>query len=135
MKDENCIFCKIVAEEIPSHKIYEDDKFIAFLDIKPVNIGHSLVVPKKHCINIFDTDAETLAGAMKVAKKIAAKLKTVTGAEGINIHMNNEESAGQAVFHTHIHVIPRYTGDGFAHWSGARGYNPGEGEDLVEKLK
>jgi len=134
MNEETCIFCKIVKGEIPCYKIYEDDKFLAFLDIHPVNIGHSLVIPKDHYINIYDTTSELMSGAIKIAKELATGLRDKLGAEGVNIHMNNEKPAGQLVPHTHIHVIPRYNNDGFTHWHGARGYNPGEAEEVVEKI-
>ena len=131
---DNCIFCKIVKGEIPSTKIYEDSKILAFLDIAPVNIGHTLVIPKEHFINIYDTPEEILANMAKVAKKISQALKTQVGADGINVTMNNEKAAGQIIFHTHIHVIPRINTDGFGVWHGRRPYKDGEMADVAKKI-
>ncbi len=121
---ENCIFCKIVKGEIPSEKIHEDDTTFAFLDINPVNLGHTLVVPKKHFENIYDVDDNVVAHIMKVAKKVSVALKKI-GADGINITMNNDKDAGQVVFHLHMHVIPRLKGDNLHLWPGRK---PKEGE-------
>lgn len=108
-----CIFCKIIANQIPSHKVYEDDYVLAFLDIKPNHPGHTLVIPKEHFENIYSVPAEIFARMTVVAQKIAVALKQSLECDGVNIAMNNEKDAGQVIFHAHIHVIPRYTGDGF----------------------
>lgn len=108
----NDIFKKIIAREVPADIVYEDDTTMAFLDVNPINIGHTLIVPKNKFVNVFDADSEVLGHMMQVAQKIALALKTITKCDGININMNNEESAGQRVFHAHIHVIPRFEGDG-----------------------
>ncbi|OGI91658.1 hypothetical protein A2933_02060 [Candidatus Nomurabacteria bacterium RIFCSPLOWO2_01_FULL_46_18] len=131
---ENCIFCKIVKGEIPSNKIYEDENVLVFLDIAPVNLGHSLIVPKKHFANIYETPEETLAEMMKAAKKISKALKSELGADGINVTMNNDPAAGQIIFHSHIHVIPRLSGDGFPLWHGRRPYQEGEMNEVEKKI-
>ncbi len=113
---ENCIFCKIVEGEIPSYKLYEDDKVMAFLDIAPVNKGHSLIISKDHFTDIHETPEDVIADMMKIAKKISKGIKEGVGADGINIHMNNEKASGQVIFHAHIHVIPRHNDDGLANW-------------------
>jgi len=113
---ESCIFCKIVAGEISANKVYEDDETIAFLDIQPVNPGHTLVIPKDHFENIYTTPVMTWMRVQMTVQKIALAVKNATGADGINVHMNNESAAGQVVPHTHIHIIPRYNDDGFVHW-------------------
>lgn len=105
------IFSKIINREIPADIIYEDDLVIAFLDIVPVNKGHTLVVPKKHFVNILDGDPDTLAHMMKVAQKIAKILVSELKADGINLVMNNSEAGGQEVFHSHLHVVPRHLND------------------------
>ncbi len=105
------IFSKIIAREIPANIVYEDDLVLAFLDITPVNHGHTLVIPKKPFVDIFDGDTETLAQMMRVAQKISLALKQCGLAEGVNLIMNNGEAAGQEVFHSHLHVVPRITGD------------------------
>lgn len=109
-----CIFCKIITNQIPSHKVYEDDYVLAFLDIKPNHPGHTLVIPKEHFENIYSVPAEIFARMTVVAQKIAVALKQSLECDGVNLAMNNEKDAGQVIFHTHIHVIPRYAGDGFA---------------------
>jgi len=130
----DCIFCKIVDGEIPSSKIYEDDDVLAFLDIKPVNPGHTLVIPKKHFENIHDTPNDIFAKAMIAAKKIAGAIQEKLGANGVNIGMNNGKAAGQIVFHAHIHIMPRYGKDSFKLWTGKE-YQKGERETVTEKIK
>ena len=94
---ENCIFCNIIAGDIPSSKVYEDDQVLAFLDISQTTKGHTLLIPKEHVRNV-------LARLPKVARAV----QKATGAVGMNILNNNEEVAGQTVFHAHVHLIPRY---------------------------
>lgn len=108
MAETNCIFCKIVAGEIPSYTIYEDDEFKAFLDANPASKGHALIVPKAHYADLYDIDEEVAARAMKLAKKLATHMTKVFGCEGFNLIQNNNEAAGQTVFHFHLHLIPRY---------------------------
>ena len=110
MKKDDCIFCKLANGDIPTRKIYEDDKFVVFMDMSPATRGHSLVVPKDHYANIYEMPAELAGEAMKVAQKMAIKMKDALHADGFNIVQNNEEAAGQTVFHFHMHLIPRYSG-------------------------
>ena len=105
------LFAKIVAREIPAHIVYEDELVLAFLDINPINHGHTLIVPKKQFINIFDGDSETLGHMMKVAQKIGKALISSELAQGVNIIMNNGEEASQEVWHAHLHVVPRTKDD------------------------
>ena len=110
----NCIFCKIINKEIPSNVVYEDDKFLAFLDIAKATNGHTILIPKKHVKNVLECDDETLGEMIIIAKKIATNLINKLGAEGCNILTNCNEVAGQTCFHFHIHIIPRYNNlDGF----------------------
>lgn len=102
------IFEKIIAREIPAEIIYEDESVISFLDIRPINKGHALVVPKQKFINALDGDPETLGHMMQIAQKVALALIETTEASGINLLMNNGDTAGQDVFHAHLHVIPRF---------------------------
>ena len=111
-EDKNCIFCKIVKGEIPSNKVYEDDKTLAFLDINPVSRGHTLVIPKNHCTDIFDIEEEDAKAVISAAKKVADAVMRGLGAAGINLLNSNKKAAGQEVFHYHMHVIPRYENDG-----------------------
>ena len=110
---EDCIFCKIVNQEIPSQKIYEDDFTYAFLDLSNDGNGHILVVPKKHCENIFDCDNETLNHVLTTVKLISEHLVKSCGFEGINILNNSGKSAEQSVMHLHFHILPRKAGDKF----------------------
>jgi histidine triad (HIT) family protein len=118
MNDASCLFCKIAQGEIGSVKIYENESIFAFVDIKPVNPGHVLVIPKKHFESFYDLSDEIITPLFKTVRDIAVAIKKSLKADGVNIHINNEKAAGQAVFHAHIHVIPRFTGDGFLHWPG-----------------
>lgn len=130
----NCIFCKIIAGELPSSKVYEDKDVLAFLDIKPINPGHTLVIPKSHFESIHDTPDEIIAKISIVAKKIAGSIQRNLGAEGVNIGMNNGKAAGQIVFHAHVHVMPRYSKDSFKLWTG-KDYKTGEREIVADKIK
>ena len=130
----NCIFCKISKKEIPCARVYEDENVLAFLDISPVNVGHTLVIPKKHYINIYETPEEILLEMMKVVKKISQAIKDGLFADGINIAINNDPAAGQVVFHSHIHIIPRVANDGFELWHSKRPYQKGEKEAVTKKI-
>ena len=112
MKDCNCIFCKIANGEIPSATLYEDEEFRVILDLNPASKGHALVLPKDHYANLFEIPAEVLGRAAGVAKKVSGKLFQGLHATGLNLVQNNGESAGQTIFHFHLHMIPRYDGDG-----------------------
>ncbi len=103
-----CIFCQIVAGEIPSARIYEDEQVLAFLDITQVTKGHTLVIPKQHSRNLLEMDATTASHLFSLVPRIAHHLKERLGASGLNMVNNNEELAGQTVFHTHIHLLPRF---------------------------
>lgn len=106
-----CLFCRIVEGELPSHKVYEDDWVSAFLDIHPVGLGHTLIVPKQHFENIHDVPADLLAYIHQIAKKVAeAQIKTLHPG-GIGIAQNNGAAAGQIIFHFHVHVIPKNSPD------------------------
>ena len=111
MKDENCIFCKILAGEIPSTAVYEDDDFKAILDVNPAARGHVFILPKNHAANIYELPDEDASKIMIVAKKIATAIEKAYHCDGVNILQNNGEAAGQTVFHLHVHVIPRFKGD------------------------
>ena len=112
MKDSNCIFCKIANGEIPSRTIEENDMFRVVLDVGPATKGHALILPKDHYKNLYELPEDVAAEAFKLAKKVAVKMKEKLNCDGVNIVQNNEEAAGQTVFHFHMHVIPRFTDDG-----------------------
>lgn len=112
MKRDDCIFCKIAAGEIPSKTLYEDEKFRVILDLGPATKGHSLILPKDHAADLYELPEETAADAMKLAKKMALCLRDKLHCDGLNLVQNNGEAAGQTVSHFHLHLIPRYKGDG-----------------------
>ncbi|KKW19609.1 MAG: Histidine triad (HIT) protein [Parcubacteria group bacterium GW2011_GWA2_51_10] len=127
-----CIFCKIVAGELPSYKVYEDERTLAFLDINPINPGHTLVIPKNPDVrNIFDIPKRDWVAMMEVVHELAAAVEKALDADGVNIMMNNREHAGQVVDHPHIHIIPRFKGDGLQLWPHKK-YKPGE-EGIMQK--
>ncbi|OGH83721.1 MAG: hypothetical protein A2261_03545 [Candidatus Magasanikbacteria bacterium RIFOXYA2_FULL_44_8] len=108
----DCLFCKIVEGVIPCHKVYDDDYSLAFLDIHPCSKGHTVVIPKKHFVNIVDIDMETWGHLSTGLKQAAARVEIVVKPDGMNIGLNNNPVAGQAVAHLHWHIIPRYYNDG-----------------------
>ena len=108
----DCIFCKIASGDIPSSTIYEDEDFRVILDLGPATKGHALILPKKHFKDIFEMDDATASKVFVLAKKIACAMKKALNCDGLNIVQNNGEIAGQTVFHFHMHIIPRYEGDG-----------------------
>ena len=112
MSDNNCIFCKIAAGEIPSKTIYEDDAFRVILDLGPATKGHALILPKNHYANLYELPEDTAGDVMKLAKKMATIMTEKLGCQGFNLMQNNGEPAGQTVFHFHMHLIPRYENDG-----------------------
>ncbi|MGC8720775.1 MAG: HIT family protein, partial [Thermodesulforhabdaceae bacterium] len=130
---ESCIFCQIVKGSIPSAKIYEDDSVLSFLDINPINPGHALVIPKKHYPTIIDVDDEDLKKTAVVTKIVARAIKEALNCDGINILQNNFGAAGQLIFHFHIHVIPRFEGDGFEIWHG-KPYEKGVMSEVQSKI-
>ena len=132
MKDCNCIFCRIANGEIPSATLYEDDEFRVILDVNPAAKGHALVLPKEHYANLFEIPADVLGRAANVAKKVSEKLFQGLHATGLNLVQNNGQSAGQTVFHFHMHMIPRYDND-----SVSVGWKPGKltDQDMKEILE
>ena len=112
VKDETCIFCKLANGEIPTRSIYEDKQFKVIMDMNPLSKGHCLILPKEHYKNLYDIPEQVLADAITLAKKMAITMTEKLGATGFNIVQNNNESAGQTVFHFHIHLVPRYDEDG-----------------------
>lgn len=131
MKDNNCIFCKIANGEIPSKTLYEDDEFRVILDLGPAAKGHALILPKNHYANLYELPDEQAAGAMILAKKMAARITDKLQCDGFNLMQNNGETAGQTVFHFHMHLIPRYKDDGQK-----IGWNPGKpSQEELEEIK
>ena len=112
MKKDDCIFCKLANGDIPTNSIYEDERFNVILDLGPATKGLALILPKDLADNLFELPDDTAAEAMKLAKKLGSKLVEKLGAQGLNLVQNNGEVAGQTVKHFHLHLIPRYDGDG-----------------------
>jgi len=129
-----CIFCKIIEKNIPAEIVYDDEDVIAFLDINPVHPGHALVMPKQHIEKFVDVPPDQCKNLAGVIQKIMKSLTGELGYDGVNLIQNNGTAAGQIVPHLHFHVIPRKTGDGFAHWHG-RGYADGESALWAAKMR
>ena len=135
MKDNGCIFCKIANGEIPSATLYEDDDFRVILDLGPASKGHALILPKEHYPNLYELPDAMAEKVILLAKKMMVKMTEVLKCDGFNVVQNNGASAGQTVFHFHMHLIPRYENDhpGF-------GWNVGklsdvDREDILTKMR
>lgn len=124
----DCIFCKIIAQEIPCHKIYEDEYLLAFLDINPVSYGHTLIIPKKHAENILDVWNDDLTRIITLSQSISLDVVTKLWATGVNIVNASGKDAQQSVEHLHFHVVPRYPNDGIDIWF----HGKGESYDFTE---
>ena len=113
---DSCIFCRIIKGEIPGTRVYEDDDVLAFLDINPVALGHTLVIPKGHYETLLDIPDDLGAKLLPALSRIGRAVMAATKADGFNCMQNNFAASGQMVFHSHWHVIPRFEGDGLKHW-------------------
>ena len=111
MSDADCIFCRIVAGELPAQIVAEDERTVAFMDINPGTRGHLLVIPRRHARNLYDVPADDLAAVVQAAQQLALRARDRLGADGVNLISSAEPAAWQTVFHFHVHVIPRYAGD------------------------
>ena len=129
---EDCVFCQIIAKKSPACIVYEDEKVMAFLSNRPVNEGHTLVIPKKHYENIYEIPEEEIAYLYKVVKRVAIAVRDAMEAEGIRVVQNNGWAAGQVIFHHHVHIIPLKPHEGFTHGKAYRDQTQGR---LFEALK
>ena len=129
------IFSKIIAGEIPAVKVYEDDVVLAFLDINPSNQGHTLVIPKQHSTDVTETAPEVLTHIMTIGQNIAKAQRTALGATGNNLIFNCGDDGGQEVFHTHLHVIPRFADDQIFQPVKHTSYQPGEADTVADQVK
>jgi len=131
-----CNFCKIASEEDRASIVYEDRKVVAFMDLHPANVGHTLVIPREHWENIYDIPEKVLTDLFAVVKRISVAVKKTVDAEGISVLQFNERAAGQSVRHFHVHVIPRFRGDTISKFIGAMlgpvGFQKAERQDLDE---
>lgn len=134
MRDANCVFCKILDGVIPSVKLYEDEEFVIILDIGPAAFGHALIIPKNHYANLYEMPEELLGKVMSLARVWGEKLVKALKADGLNLVQNNGLAAGQTVFHYHLHLIPRYEGDGVGELWTPGSLSEEQRKELVEKL-
>lgn len=118
MSEANCLFCNIIAGQIPCAKIYEDQHTLAFLDINPIAPGHALVLPKAHYPTLLDLAPGQGEALLQAVQKVGAAVQKATTAPGFNVMQNNFSAAGQVIFHLHFHVIPRFENDGLPVWAG-----------------
>ena len=135
MRDENCIFCKILNGDIPSAKLYEDEDFAIILDVGPASLGHALIFPKEHYANVFEMPEELLSKCMNLAKVWGEKLVKGLNADGLNLVQNNGLAAGQTVFHYHLHLIPRYEGDNVGGLWTPGTLSEEQKKEILEKVK
>jgi histidine triad (HIT) family protein len=135
MRDPDCIFCKIVAGELPSTRVDEDERTISFMDIAPATRGHALVIPRAHSQDLLSVDEEDLRAVSSASRRLAARAHERLGADGVNLLNACGAVAFQSVFHFHVHVIPRYEGDGLRlPWVPAPG-DPAEIEAAAQELR
>jgi histidine triad (HIT) family protein len=135
MGKDDCVFCKMVAGEIPVTKIYEDDVVLSFLDIGPVSDGHTLVIPKQHFGKLHDCPPELLGQVGSRLGKIAKAVTAAMDSQGYNVLCNNGRAAGQLVDHLHFHIIPRNSGDRvFNRWSAYK-YQEGKIEEIADRIR
>ncbi len=133
--DETCVFCKIAQKQAPASIIYEDESIMAFLDIRPLNLGHTLVIPKAHYVDIFDIPDNLLSKVHKVAKQVSPVIKKATNADGISIIQQNGKAAGQDIFHLHVHVVPRFDGQKLPRFSALKEVERAKLDAIAQKIK
>lgn len=129
-----CIFCKIINEDIPGYKVYEDDKVVAFFDILPISPGHTIIAPKKHAVDLEDLSDEDMAAMAVVVKKVGKAILDGLGVKGYSVFLDNKSAANQHVPHVHFHLVPREEGDGLERWPSS-GYGEKEAEICLNKIK
>ena len=135
MADEDCIFCKVLAGEIPAAMVDEDEHTVAFMDINPWTRGHALVIPRRHSRNLYDVPEDDLAHVGAAAKRLALRMRDRLGCDGINLLNSAEPAAWQTIFHFHVHVIPRYAGDPLQLPTRPEPADPGELEKVAQELR
>lgn len=132
---DDCIFCLIKDGKLPCSKVYESEEMLAFLDLNPCKKGHTLIIPKKHCQDIFGVDTALGAEVLTAMQKIGNALKEATGCTGVNVVQNNGRDAGQMVDHLHWHLIPRFANDGLHLWPQGKYDSMDEMNAMAEKLR
>ncbi len=131
----NCIFCRIIGNEISSVSLYEDDDFKVIMDISPAVKGHAVLIPKKHFANLFEMEEETASKVFVVAAKVAKAMKEELKCDGLNLLQNNGEAAGQTVFHFHLHLIPRFHNDSVQISWNHKSYEEGEADGIAAAIR
>lgn len=132
---DGCVFCRMVAGEIPTARVYEDDEVLAFLDIGPISDGHTLVIPKRHCTRVHECDPQVVSAVAARLGRIAAAVVAAMDADGYNVLANNGSAAGQVVDHLHFHIIPRKAGDGVLKGWPSYKYQEGRIEEIAAKIR
>ncbi|MCW3995843.1 MAG: HIT family protein [Candidatus Bathyarchaeota archaeon] len=133
--DESCIFCKIVQKQAPASILYEDENVMALLDIRPLNMGHTLVIPKVHYVDIFDTPEKELCQIHIIAKTLSLAIKKATEADGISIIQQTGRAAGQDIFHLHVHVVPRFLGQKLPSFSDLKMVERSKLDEMAKKIR
>jgi histidine triad (HIT) family protein len=133
--DESCIFCKIARKQATASIVYEDEIVLAFLDIRPLNEGHTLIIPKQHYIDIFDTPDELISKVYTIAKQVSSAVKKTTNSDGITFIQQNGKAAGQDIFHIHVHVVPRFEGQKLPGFSSLKEIERAKLEEMSKKIK
>lgn len=132
---EDCLFCKIVAGDIPCYKVYEDERTLAFLDINPINKGHTLVIPKVHVSRLSEFEDEDLVGFYRALQKVTRAVERAVRLDGLNLFVNQGKDAGQLIPHFHCHISPRLKGDGLKMWIPSLKLSEDEFVDTMVKIK
>lgn len=133
--ENDCIFCKIVRKEAPATILYEDDKALVFLDIRPLNEGHTLIIPKQHYETVYDIPEDLICYIYTLVKRFAFVVKNATKADGITIIQQNGRAAGQEILHLHVHVVPRYEGQKLPHFREIPNASRDRLEQTAERIK
>ena len=133
--DESCIFCRILRKQAKASIVYEDETVMVFLDIQPLNIGHSLVIPKAHYVDIFDIPKDLLSQVHRTAKQVSFAIKKATSADGISIIQQNGKAAGQEIFHLHVHVVPWFEGQKLPSFSDHKEVERVKLDGIAKKIK
>lgn len=131
---DDCIFCKIIAGQVPSEQVFEDEQVLAFLDINPINPGHLLLIPKEHSETLLETSTEVLCQLMSHVPNLARAAISAVGADSFNLGVNVGRAAGQVVFHTHFHIIPRFATDSHRLWGG-QPYGAGKMQEVGSEIR
>jgi histidine triad (HIT) family protein len=130
----DCIFCKIIRKEAPASILYEDDTVLVFLDIRPLNEGHTLVIPKEHFETVYEMPEDLVCNIYKLVKRMAVAVKAATKADGITVIQQNGHAAGQEIFHLHVHVVPRFEGQKLPHFRDIPNASREQLEQAAEKI-